>query len=82
MFAAARTITLTSAPLTLTDAATTTITGTGAGLLTVSGNSARQVFVLNPGERAALSGLTVTGGGAPAFPGGGAFSSASAARPD
>jgi Matrixin/PKD domain/Right handed beta helix region/Periplasmic copper-binding protein (NosD) len=62
LFNSAQTITLTSGELDLTDAATTTITGTGANLLSVSGNNASRVFVIAPGADAALSGLTVTGG--------------------
>src|SRR5262245_56977987 len=54
------TISLTGGELMLTDAATTTITGPGASLLSISGNNASRVF-LNFGA-SALSGLTITGG--------------------
>src|SRR5262249_56795451 len=53
-----QTITLTGGQLTLTD--TGTITGPGAGLLSISGNNASRVLRLDAG--AALSGLTLTGG--------------------
>ena len=55
-------IALTSGPLGSTDTATTTISGPGANLLTISGNSASRVFDIT--GSAALSGLTVTGGNA------------------
>ena len=64
------TIALTSGQLELTDAATTTISGPGAGLLSISGNNASRVFFINYGS-AALSGLTITGGSATA--GGGLY---------
>jgi fibronectin-binding autotransporter adhesin len=56
-----QTITLNQGALTLTDNATTTITGPGAALLTVSGGGASRVFDVEAGS-AAISGLTVTGG--------------------
>ena len=52
---------MTGGPLTLTDTATTTITGPGANLLTVSGNNASNVFDIQGGS-ASVSGLTVTEG--------------------
>ncbi len=58
-----KTITLTSGPLSLTDKAITTISGPGAGLLTVSGAGKSQVFDIAGGS-ATLSGLTVSGGNA------------------
>ena len=63
VFATPQTIPLTSGQLELTDAATTTIYGPGAGLLSISGNNASRVFFINYGS-AALSGLTITGGSA------------------
>jgi hypothetical protein len=54
-------------PLTLSDFAATTITGPGASLLTVSGNSTSPVFVID--GSASLTGLTITGGNGP-FAGG------------
>jgi hypothetical protein len=60
---APRTITLTHGELTLTDPATTTIDGPGAGPLTVSGNHASRVFHVLDGS-AVLSDLTITGGSA------------------
>jgi hypothetical protein len=69
-FNTTQTITLSSGQLTFTDAATTTITGPGANLLSVSGNNASRVFLIDTGKSAALSGLTVTGGSG-AFIGGG-----------
>jgi hypothetical protein len=62
-FASPQTITLTAGPLVLTDTATTTITGPGAYLLSISGNNAGEVFDIKGGS-AALSALTITGGGA------------------
>src|SRR5262249_21862928 len=65
LFHTRQTITLAAGTLTLTDKQTTTITGPGASLLTVSGNSASpsasRVFEIQGGS-AALSGLTITGG--------------------
>src|SRR5262245_3537814 len=63
LFNTPQTITLTGGQLTLTDAATTTINGPGANLLSISGNNASRVFFVNgSGASAALSGLTITGG--------------------
>ena len=56
-----QTIILAGGPLTLTNAATTTIDGPGAAMLTVSGDDASRVFDVEKGS-AALSGLTVSGG--------------------
>jgi hypothetical protein len=61
LFETPQTITLNS-PLTLTDTATTTITGPGANLLTIAGNNSGRVFDI-PGGSAAISGLTISGGG-------------------
>jgi parallel beta-helix repeat protein len=63
VFASPKTITLTSGPISLTDKAITTISGPGAGLLTVSGAGKSQVFDIVGGS-ATLSGLTVSGGNA------------------
>jgi hypothetical protein len=73
VFDTPQTITLTSGQLSLTGAATTTITGPGANLLTISGGGATRVFDLEAGS-AALSGLTISGGKA-SF-GGGIYNSA------
>ena len=63
MFAAGPgTITLSGGPLTLSDAALTTVAGPGAALLAVDGNQATQVLRVAPGAAAAVGGLTVTGG--------------------
>ena len=51
-------ITLTGGPLELTDSATTTIIGPCANLLSISGNNASPVFVIDAGALAAISGLT------------------------
>jgi parallel beta-helix repeat protein len=56
-----QTIVLTHGQLTLTNPATTTITGPGATLVTVSGGGQSRVFEIQGGP-AALSGLTITGG--------------------
>ncbi len=55
-------ITLTGGPLVLSNPATTTITGPGENVLTISGKNATRVFAITPGSAAALSGLTITGG--------------------
>src|SRR5262245_59296459 len=52
-------ITLTSGELPLTDSAGTTITGSGANLLTVSGNLNSQVFNQSAGT-STLAGMTIT----------------------
>jgi autotransporter-associated beta strand protein len=70
LFNTAQTITLTSGELDLTDSVTTTITGPGAALLSVSGNNASRVLDISAGASAALSGLTITGGNV-SGPGGG-----------
>jgi hypothetical protein len=54
-------IDLTDGPLSLSDAARTTIAGPGASLLTISGQSKSRVFDIAGGS-AALSGMTITGG--------------------
>src|SRR5262249_49160642 len=61
VFATPQTITLTAGPLSLTDAARTTITGPGPSLLTISGGATSRVFDI-PGASVALSGMTITGG--------------------
>lgn len=64
------TITLTSGQLTITDGVT--ITGTGANLLTISGNNASRVFEFGPFSvnPYTLSGVTITGGNVSGFGGG------------
>src|SRR5439155_16084801 len=62
LFGAARTITLTNGALTLTDPLGTAVAGPGASLLAVDGNDATQVFLINSGASAGLSGLTISGG--------------------
>src|SRR6516225_4851282 len=54
------TITLTSGELAISH--NLTITGPGAGIITVSGNNASRVLEVLPGVTAALSGLTVADG--------------------
>jgi hypothetical protein len=61
VFATPQTITLTAGPLSLTDAARTTIAGPGPSLLTISGGATSRVFDI-PGGSAALSGMTISGG--------------------
>jgi parallel beta-helix repeat protein len=58
-----RTIRLSGGPLILTDPATTTIIGPGAGRLTISGGGKSRVFDIQDGSLA-LSGVTITGGNA------------------
>ena len=62
IFSTPQKITLTAGQLELTDVATTTITGPGADLLSISGNDASRVFLVNTGAMADLSGLTIMGG--------------------
>ena len=63
VFNTAHTITLTSGELDLTDTATTTITGPGANLLSISGNNASRVLVVEVNaSAAAFRAWTVTGG--------------------
>ena len=58
-------ITLTGGQLELTGTtAGTTITGPGAGLLSVSGDNASRVFLVDANVSASISGLTVSGGNA------------------
>jgi len=72
LFNSPQTITLSGGTLELTDTAKTTITGPGANLLTVDGfsNAPVPVFEVTKGAVAALSGLTITGGGGPDAAGG------------
>jgi Right handed beta helix region len=57
------TITLTQGELDLSNMSeSVTITGLGADELTVDGNGASQVFAIDPGVTASISGLSVTGG--------------------
>ncbi len=60
LFDTPQTIALTGGPLDLTDTATTTITGPGAGLLTISGSDRKERgLVIAGGASALLSGLTI-----------------------
>ncbi|HEY2785006.1 MAG TPA: choice-of-anchor Q domain-containing protein [Fimbriiglobus sp.] len=61
-FNSAQTISLTTGELDLTDAATTSIIGTGANLLSVSGNNASRVFAINASASLVISSLTITAG--------------------
>lgn len=65
------TITLTSGPLTITDALT--IDGPGATLLTISGNNASRVFQVNPSVVATIEGVTIGNGREAGGLGGGVF---------
>jgi hypothetical protein len=57
------TVTLTQGPITFSDkTGTTTVTGPGATVAAVSGNSKSRVFNINAGSTVAISGLTITGG--------------------
>jgi len=60
LFNTAQTITLTSGELVISDSLT--INGTGANLLTVSGNSASRVFFIDTGFTVSLNGMRITGG--------------------
>jgi Ca2+-binding RTX toxin-like protein len=61
-------ITLTTGQLTLSD--DTTILGTGANNLTISGNNASRVFEINSGVTTALNDLTIANGNGGAYGGG------------
>ena len=66
------TITLEQGELELSNIADAiTIAGTGANLLTISGNDLNRVFQVGEGVTASLSGLTITGGSASGQYGGG-----------
>src|SRR5215468_10976245 len=56
------TMILTGGELDITD--DLTITGPGATKLTVSGNDTSRVFIVGPGEKVAISGLTIANGNA------------------
>jgi uncharacterized protein (TIGR03437 family) len=74
LFNTAQTITLTTGQLSINSSLT--INGPGANLLTVSGNNASRVFLINSGFSVSLSGITITGGngaGAGGGDGGGAL---------
>ena len=65
VFASARTITLTGGPdgeLQIGGSGTLTINGTGANLLTVSGNNQSSIFFVLEGGNVTISNLTVSGG--------------------
>ncbi len=64
IFNVARTITLSGTQLTLNNNGTLTINGTGANLLTVSGNNTSRVFIVNTGTNAVINGLTISNGSA------------------
>ena len=68
VFATPQTITLGGTQLTLDDPAGTTIVGPGANLLSISGNNASPVFVIDAGASAAISGLTITAGSVSSMP--------------
>jgi fibronectin-binding autotransporter adhesin len=72
VFSTSQTITLTGGQLVLSNPASTTITGPGANLLSVSGNHASRVFDVNGGSTS-ISGLKITGGSATG--GGGLYNS-------
>ncbi len=62
IFSSRQKITLTAGQLELTDVATTTITGPGKDLLSISGNNAGRVFLVDTGAMADLSSLTIMEG--------------------
>jgi parallel beta-helix repeat protein len=65
LFNSPHTITLTGGQLELTGTkAATTITCPGANLLSVSGNNASRVFLVDANVSASISGMTITGGNA------------------
>ncbi len=62
IFSTPQKITLTAGQFELTDVATTTITGPGTDLLSISGNNAGRVFLVDTGAMADLSSLTIIEG--------------------
>jgi len=62
LFSSAQTITLGGTQLTI--GVNLTITGAGENLLTVSGNNASRVFLINAGTTVSISGMKITGGNA------------------
>lgn len=62
LFSSAQTITLGGTQLTV--GVNLTITGAGENLLTVSGNNASRVFLINAGTTVSISGMKITGGNA------------------
>ncbi len=75
IFSTPRTIGLGDSGLGLFNNGEITITGPGAGLLTVNGTNLYQVFIIGPGTRATVSGLKITNGSATATHGSGIHSS-------
>ncbi|HEY9647031.1 MAG TPA: choice-of-anchor Q domain-containing protein [Chroococcidiopsis sp.] len=61
------TIVLTSGQLTLTDAAKTTINGSGVQKLSISGNNATRVFQINDGAAAVIKDLAIANGATSSF---------------
>ncbi len=78
-FATPETINLT-ADLVLSNSEGVTIEGPGAGILTISGGGTSQVFQVDQGATASLSGLTITGGWAQG--GGGLYNAGSTTLSD
>ncbi len=66
LFDTAQTITLTSGVLTIDK--DLTINGPGAKLLTINGNNADRVFLINANVIAAITGVTITGGSSTPVP--------------
>jgi hypothetical protein len=64
-----QTITLTSGQLSVNE--NVTVSGPGAGQLSVNGNAAGRVFHISAGKTVTISGLTITNGSAPSSWGGG-----------
>ena len=62
LFSTQQTITLTRGKLTLSDAATTTISGAGANLLSISGDNLSRIFQIAAGANVILDGMTLTDG--------------------
>ncbi|HYP43187.1 MAG TPA: choice-of-anchor Q domain-containing protein, partial [Candidatus Nitrosocosmicus sp.] len=71
LFATAQTITLTSGELAISNSGNLTINGTGADLLSISGNNASRVFLINSGANVILNGITITSGNVGIGDGGG-----------
>lgn len=62
LFDAPQTITLSGSELVINNAGSLTITGPGAGLLTISGNNASRIFLNTSASVASISGMTLTAG--------------------
>lgn len=71
VFATSQTITLINGELSIQNAGSLSINGTGARLLTISGNNASLVLFVSDGTTVSISDITITGGNSSGGDGGG-----------